>query len=115
MNDDLFQEDADAKTAAEFKAACISPASFWTPAHIVDSAWLEHGPFAFWLIETLRPRNFVELGTHNGFSYLAVCQAVQTLQLSTACYAVDSWTGDGHAGFYGEEVFAHLSAPNKRH
>ncbi len=37
--------------------------------HIRDSAWLEHSPFAFWLIDVLRPNKLVELGTHNGFSF----------------------------------------------
>lgn len=92
------------------EANCLSQASFWAPAHIVESAWLEHGPFAFWLIDQIRPRNFVELGTHNGFSYFCVCQAVQRLGIGTACYALDSWEGDDHAGFYGSEVFQSVSA-----
>ncbi|HTH99449.1 MAG TPA: class I SAM-dependent methyltransferase [Acidisoma sp.] len=94
---------------------CLSQASFWSPAHIVESAWHEHGPFAFWLIDQIRPRNFVELGTHNGFSYFCVCQTVQRLGLATACYAVDSWEGDDHAGFYGSEVFQSVSAINEAH
>lgn len=94
---------------------CMSRASFWAPLHVVESAWLEHGPFAFWLTEAVRPASLVELGTHNGFSYLAFCQAVQRLGLSTACYAVDTWQGDKHAGFYGEEVHARLAAVNDLH
>ncbi|GAB0114499.1 hypothetical protein AcidC75_20230 [Acidisoma sp. C75] len=96
-------------------APCLSPASFWTADHIVDSAWLEHGPFAFWLVDALRPRSFVELGSHNGFSYFCACQAVKTLGLGTACYAIDSWEGDEHAGFYGNEIFAAVSDVHERH
>ena len=80
----------------------------------MESGWLEHGHFAFWLVEATRPRRFVELGSHSGFSYLSVCQAVQRLELETDCYAVDSWVGDDHAGFYGEEIFTRLSATNDR-
>ncbi|GAB0117160.1 class I SAM-dependent methyltransferase [Acidisoma sp. 7E03] len=102
----LFRSDDHAQT-------WLSPASFWAPDDVVQSAWLEHGPFAFWLIDALRPRRYVELGTHNGFSYFCVCQAVQRLDLGTACYAVDSWEGDDHAGFYGEEVFASVRRVNE--
>jgi GT2 family glycosyltransferase len=94
---------------------CVSLTSFWSPLHVVESAWLEHAPFAFWLTEVLRPHRLVELGTHNGFSFLAVCQAVQRLGLSTACYAVDTWHGDEHSGFYGGEVYAKLAALTDRH
>ena len=88
---------------------CVSPASFWQPEHVVPSAWHEHAPFAFWLTDALRPGIFVELGAHNGFSYLVFCQAVQRLGGMTKCYAVDTWKGDEHAGFYGEDVFTRLN------
>jgi hypothetical protein len=93
---------------------CISPASFLMPTHLLESAWHEHSPFAFWLMEATQPSCCVELGTHTGFSYLTFCQAVQHLELKTSCYAVDTWIGDDHAGFYGEEVFTVLSGINER-
>src|SRR5205823_8328118 len=88
---------------------CISSASFWQPEHILPSAWYQHAPFAFWITEALRPEIFVELGTHHGFSYLVFCQAVQRVGTMTKCYAVDTWKGDTHAGFYDEDVFAKLN------
>ena len=96
-------------------AAALSSASFWTPEDLCNSAWTEHAPFAFWLVEALRPRIFVELGTHNGFSFLAVCQAIERLNLGTAAYAVDSWKGDEHAGFYDEGVFRSVKTRSARY
>lgn len=88
---------------------------FWRPSYIAQSAWLEHIPFAFWLIDTLQPRKIVELGTHYGSSYFSFCQAVTKLDLQTQCYAVDTWGGDEHAGQYGEEVYRQVSEYNQQH
>ena len=82
----------------------ISEASLWLPARTVDSAWTEHAPFAFWLMQHHRPRILVELGTHSGFSFLVFCQAIERLALPARAYAVDTWKGDEHAALYGEEV-----------
>jgi len=86
----------------------IDPA-FWVPERIgVMSAWWAHVPFAFWLTTMARPRVLVELGTHNGASYAAFCEAVLRGKLGTRCYAVDTWAGDEHAGAYGEQVYNDL-------
>ena len=92
--------------------AWISETAYWMPPHVVESAWLEHAPFAFWLVDAIRPRSIVELGTHNGFSYFVFCEAIVRLGLPTRAFALDSWEGDDHAGFYGEDVFERVSAVN---
>jgi Methyltransferase domain len=82
------------------------------PRHVVGSAWLEHAPFAFWLVDAICPNSIVELGTHNGFSYVVFCEAIRRLGLPTQAFALDSWKGDDQAGFYGEEVFDSVLAIN---
>lgn len=91
----------------------VTSSMFWLPEYLAASAWIEHLPFAFWLVDTQRPRRIVELGTHYGTSYFALCQAVAKLGLDTACYAVDTWKGDEHAGFYGEEVYSNVQVYNR--
>jgi GT2 family glycosyltransferase/glycosyltransferase involved in cell wall biosynthesis len=82
---------------------------FWRPARLgVLSAWYGHVPFAHWIMAALRPSRVVELGTHNGVSYAAFCEAVLRERLDTRCSAVDAWEGDEHAGFYDESVYADL-------
>jgi Methyltransferase domain/Glycosyl transferases group 1 len=91
------------------------PIVFHTPARVVDPpSWLAHTPFAFWIVDALRPATFVELGCHSGNSYSSFAQAVQTLHLPTACYAVDTWLGDPHAGTFDESVFAEWSEYHER-
>lgn len=83
--------------------------ALWMPTRTGSmSAWWGHVPFAHWIVSQLRPRCIVELGTHNGVSFAAFCEAVQRQHQSCRCYAVDTWQGDDHAGRYGEGVFADL-------
>jgi predicted O-methyltransferase YrrM len=79
------------------------------------SAWNEHVPFAMMLVELQRPRVIVELGTQWGISYCAWCQAVTAIGAQTRCYAVDTWAGDSHAGYYGDEVYENLKAHHKQY
>lgn len=87
----------------------MSESSYWFPAHYVVSAWHEHAPFASWVIDAIRPKTVVELGTHNGFSFFVFCEAAKRLGLSTELYALDSWEGDDQAGFYDQSVFESVS------
>lgn len=85
------------------------------PTYIPETAWLRHGPFAKWLVHASRPQIIVELGSHYGFSYFSFCEAVDEARLPTKCFAVDTWLGDEHAGFYGEEVFEAVQRNNFRY
>src|SRR5262249_2230959 len=85
----------------------------WVPEYVSQSAWIEHAPFAFWISQALQPRCFVELGTHWGYSYFAFCQAIDRLNLGTRAYAVDTWQGAEHPGFYDQSVFQAVSAHNE--
>jgi hypothetical protein len=85
-----------------------APQCLELPGYVNAIAWHEHIPFGKALMELLRPSTFVELGVHTGDSYLALCEAAAALNLPIACFGVDTWTGDKHAGFYGHEILAEL-------
>lgn len=82
--------------------------AFEPPLHVHGIGWEEHIPFAMALMSFHRPRKLVELGVHTGDSYLAFCQAAQRLGVDTICWGVDTWKGDAHAGFYGDQILAAL-------
>lgn len=79
------------------------------------SSWHIHIPFAFYLVQQLKPRTLVELGVHKGDSYCTWCQAVDELDLTTLCYGVDTWIGDKHAGLYSEDVFNEFRQYHEEH
>ena len=92
----------------------ISPSLLLKPDRIVDPiGWAGHIPFAFWIIEAVKPSVFVELGTHSANSYFAFCQSVVSNRLPARCYAVDTWQGDEHAGFYDNSIFEDVLSHNE--
>lgn len=88
------------------------------PGYQAPSAWWEHVPIAHWLIEHLKPKIVVELGTHYGVSFFSFCEAAALLSPESFIYAIDSWEGDKHAGSYDnivyERVVAHQQACHKQ-
>ena len=92
----------------------LGPASYWQPAHVVTSAWLEHAPFGFWLIDEVRPRSVVELGTHAGFSFFVFAEAVKRLGIVTELHALDTWRGDDQSGYYDDDVYDGVRAIAER-
>jgi hypothetical protein len=90
----------------------ISPAVFTAPPVFAVSAWAEHVPFAAWLMEAVAPAIFVELGTHAGLSYFSFCKPVADKKLPAKCFAIDTWQGDLHAGFYDNSVFDQVKQQN---
>lgn len=86
------------------------------PRHLVaPESWAGHIPFAFFIVDLLKPETLVELGTHSGNSYFSFCQTVQANKLSTRCYAVDTWLGDEQAGYYGDDVYRQVASHNELH
>jgi len=78
----------------------------------VPSAWIGHAPFLKYLIKEVKPDLFVELGTHNGFSYFVGCQTIHELKLPTKAFAVDHWLGDEHAGKFDQDVYRSVATHN---
>jgi hypothetical protein len=75
--------------------------------------WSGHLAFANDLVSALRPSLVVELGAHHGESYFAFCQSVAENGLDCLCYAVDTWLGEAHAGYYGEDVMNDVREHNE--
>jgi GT2 family glycosyltransferase/glycosyltransferase involved in cell wall biosynthesis len=65
------------------------PCCLSSPLRLVESDWAAHVPFAMFLIDALRPQSIVELGTLDGVSYCAFCQAVRELKLGARCHAIN--------------------------
>jgi len=76
----------------------------------IIEGWQEHSPFASAIISVLRPGVFVELGTHRGDSYCAFCEAIALTGLATKAFAIDTWSGDDHAGTYESDILEDLRA-----
>ncbi len=84
------------------------PSCLAAPSWDRASPWAEHVPFAFALIEMLRPRIVVGVGDATGVSYCALCQAIDRLGLPCRAYG---WVG-GSDDF--DELKAHHDAHHGR-
>ena len=85
-----------------------NPVAWSYPLRLAPTAWITHVPFAMVLIDVLRPRTFVELGTYYGVSFCAFCQAVESKCIHTKCYGIDKWTGDSQMGAIEVDVLRDL-------
>lgn len=79
------------------------------------SAWHGHIAFVHWLVNVMRPRLLVELGTERGVSYSAMCHAVAKLGIPARCCAIDTWRGDAHTGSYDDRIYRELKVFNDSH
>jgi GT2 family glycosyltransferase len=66
--------------------------------------WAGHKNFAYDFIRNINSKRIVELGTHKGTSLFSFCQAVKDGKIDCELDAIDTWKGDEHASFYGEEI-----------
>jgi len=65
----------------------------WRADYLYECGYIQQLPLAYWLVELLVPRRFVQIGVHKGVSYFAICQMIDDLQLATGCTGIDP-TGD---------------------
>lgn len=88
----------------------------YIPSRIKEPiAWVGHIPFAFYLVDKLKPTTIVELGSHTGNTFFSFCQAAKRIKLDAQVHAIDLWTGDRHAGFYGNEIYDDVFNYSKTH
>ena len=77
------------------------------------SPWCGHRNFVYDYLKYIKPQKMIELGTHYGCSFFAMCQSMKDNWLNTKLYAVDTWEGDEQAGFYGAEVWESVNKIKK--
>jgi hypothetical protein len=82
---------------------------------MVFSTWVDHMPFAYDIVECLRPQVIVELGTYNGLSFFTFCQSMQEHNIEGLCYAVDTWAGDEHTGGYDTSIIDGVRSHAREH
>lgn len=93
----------------------LSKASFDTPEYMAPSTWMEHGPFAFWLVDVLKPRLVVELGVFRGYSFFCFNQAIEKLGIDARTFGIDTWEGDEHSGYYLKDIYEAAKRQNERY
>lgn len=76
--------------------------------YMAFSTWVDHLPFGYDLVCSLRPEITVELGTQWGLSFFCFCQAIKEQEINGKCYAIDTWQGDEHTGEYDNEIYTQV-------
>ncbi len=85
------------------------------PRRMVFSTWVDHLPFAYDLVEVLRPKLVVELGVYNGLSFFTFCQSMLENNIDGVAYAVDCWEGDEHTDAYDDSIYKDVMAHAREH
>jgi len=85
------------------------------PKRMVFSTWVDHLPFAYDLVEAIRPKLLVELGVYNGLSFFTFCQAMIEHDVDGVAYGVDCWEGDAHTDTYDESIYQDVAAHARDH
>ena len=82
---------------------------FNVPVDLPPSPWVGHVPFMFVLFQALKPKSYVELGVHNGCSFLAAASAAALYVPDCRLTGIDTWQGDDHAVYgAGDAILAKL-------
>ena len=106
----MVVEDPGAGMIRMMAALDVSDEYFWTPERLVPVGnRAGHIPFIFWLVKVLRPRRMVELGTHCGNSYCAMCQSLAAFGIDGRAHAVNTWQGES-LGLPGSAALEDLKA-----
>ena len=83
------------------------------PRVCLISTWIDHLPFGYDIVEAVKPKLLVELGSYQGLSYFTFCQSIKDHDIDALCYAVDSWKGDKHTREYDETVYKEFFKYNR--
>ena len=105
---DLMQ--APASGASDIVTPASARALFWRPRYLRASPGLVHLPFLFWLIDLARPRIMAEIGTGDGVSYFAACQAMDRLGHGAGPGIACHGTGDWPDGAVPDDLAEHNAA-----
>lgn len=90
----------------------LNRSAFIQPNCLSPGVATGHIPFVAWLIETLKPRVLVELGTFRGESYLACCQTVRECNIRTRCFAAGPWQAPDTPVEFQDDIFNTLNRQN---
>lgn len=68
---------------------------YWSPRFLIASPAAFHVPFLFWLIDCVQPRHLAVQGEADGMACLALCQALDKLNLPAKCDWYGGWKSPG--------------------